>query len=88
MPQDSCWAVQAAIYGRLSADAGVTALLAALQDVIAARRPTAASPASAALAVLAALNGGLTLARALAADPDRSAAALAAAAALAKRAAA
>ncbi len=29
MPQDSCWAVQAAVYGRLSGNAGVTALLAA-----------------------------------------------------------
>jgi TetR/AcrR family transcriptional repressor of nem operon len=72
---------------RPAIDAGVTALLAVLEDVIAVHQPTAA-PASAALAVLAAMNGGLTLARALAADPQRSAAALAAAATLAKRAAA
>ena len=29
MPQDSCWAVQAAVYARLSGDSGVTALLGA-----------------------------------------------------------
>jgi TetR/AcrR family transcriptional regulator, transcriptional repressor for nem operon len=74
---------------RPAMDAGVTALVTVLQDVIAARQPEAdaATHARAALAVLAAMNGGLILARALSADPERSATALAAAAALAKRAA-
>jgi TetR/AcrR family transcriptional repressor of nem operon len=74
---------------RPAMDAGVSALLMVLQDLIAARHPeaAAASHAKAALAALAAMNGGLTLARTLSADPERSATALAAAAALAKRAA-
>lgn len=74
---------------RPAMDAGVSALLAALQEVIAARKPDAgiAWQTSTAMAVLAAMNGGLILARTLAADPERSDAALAAASVLAKRAA-
>ncbi len=72
---------------RPAMDAGVSALLLALQDVIAARTPEADAAATA-LAVLATMSGGLALARTLIADPERSAAALAAAAALAKQAAA
>jgi hypothetical protein len=34
MPQDSSWAVQAAVYSRLCADAGLTALLAAGVDSV------------------------------------------------------
>jgi TetR/AcrR family transcriptional regulator, transcriptional repressor for nem operon len=68
---------------------GVTALTAALQELIAERQPDADPKQhyQAALAVLAALSGGLNLARALSADPERSAAALQSAAGLAKRAA-
>ncbi len=72
---------------RPAMDAGVSALLLALQDLIATRKPEA-DAAALALAVLAVMSGGLVLARTLIADPERSAAALAAAAALAKRAAA
>ena len=75
---------------RPSMAAGINALVAVLQDLIAERHPdaTPAAHAQAALAALAAMSGGLTLARSLAADPERSTAALQGTAALAKRAAA
>jgi TetR/AcrR family transcriptional regulator, transcriptional repressor for nem operon len=55
---------------------GTEALLAVLEEVIAATRPAHPDPLGAALGMLAALAGGLALARALRPNPARSRAAL------------
>jgi TetR/AcrR family transcriptional repressor of nem operon len=74
---------------RAAMASGVDTLAEVLVEVLASVHPKRdiATHAQAALAVMSAMSGGLLLARTLAADPDRSNAALAAAAALARRAA-
>jgi TetR/AcrR family transcriptional regulator, transcriptional repressor for nem operon len=74
---------------RAAMASGVDTLAQVLVEVLTSRHPHrhAATNTQAALAVMSAMSGGLILARTLAADPERSNAALAAAAALARRAA-